>query len=504
MATSNNDYKNINIYTDQDLLNLLDLNINDLNTNDILNKTTFYIEKFINEDNNDMISFFKETQNRLLKFYSELKKQSNDWLINQNLKQDDDNENRRITDRKNKVQTFNNNHLPMKREALGIGQTHSIPVLQGQLNPNLKNITTRIINIDSKFRQNNIPALKKIDYSSISQPVSESTWSSTHFSLDLSDQLTNTLSIKLSTLQIPFTWYNIDHHYGNNYFNIIINNDIHRIELESGNYSLKVLLAKLNSVNLHGIKFNFNKLKHKLELESCSLGDITVEFYNSNGNNKFNYTLGWLLGFRNKEYKLSNIKKYEAEAVPDISGPKYFLLVVDDYCINRLNKGLVSIQDTENKLSMPKYYKVGNIQHNNNALPQIVKPECSYEENPFGEPHPVNTPFYTQNKPTSITQSQQYSLNEIIKNRKNSPNMKIQSPNTNDILAVIPISVGDSKFGDTVVEHDMGIGGNIRNYFGPVDIERLEIKLLDDNGNILNLNGNDWSFTMISEHLYQY
>ena len=88
MANSDDDYKNINIYTDQDLLNLLDLNINDLNTKDILNKTTFYIEKFTNEDNNDMVVFFKETQNRLLKFYSELKSQSKDWWTNQNLKQD--------------------------------------------------------------------------------------------------------------------------------------------------------------------------------------------------------------------------------------------------------------------------------------------------------------------------------------------------------------------------------------------------------------------------------
>ena len=140
MANSDDDYKNINIYTDQDLLNLIDLNINDLNTKDILDKTTFYIEKFTNEDNNDMIAFFKETQDRLLKFYSEFKKQSSDWWINQNLNQDNDNDNdnRRITDRKNKIQTFNNNHQPMKREALGINQTHSIPILQGQLNPNLK------------------------------------------------------------------------------------------------------------------------------------------------------------------------------------------------------------------------------------------------------------------------------------------------------------------------------------------------------------------------------
>jgi hypothetical protein len=37
-----------------------------------------------------------------------------------------------------------------------------------------------------------------------------------------------------------------------------------------------------------------------------------------------------------------------------------------------------------------------------------------------------------------------------------------------------------------------------------VNIERLRIKLLDENGNILNLNGADWSVTIIAEVLYQY
>ena len=43
-----------------------------------------------------------------------------------------------------------------------------------------------------------------------------------------------------------------------------------------------------------------------------------------------------------------------------------------------------------------------------------------------------------------------------------------------------------------------------RKYFGPVTIERLKIKLLDDNNNIVNLHGHDWSCTFIIDQLYQY
>ena len=45
---------------------------------------------------------------------------------------------------------------------------------------------------------------------------------------------------------------------------------------------------------------------------------------------------------------------------------------------------------------------------------------------------------------------------------------------------------------------------NERVYFGPVDIERVRVRLIDDKGNTVNLNGVDWSFTLSIEQLYQY
>jgi len=40
---------------------------------------------------------------------------------------------------------------------------------------------------------------------------------------------------------------------------------------------------------------------------------------------------------------------------------------------------------------------------------------------------------------------------------------------------------------------------NERIYFGP-DISRMRVVLRDDKGNIVNLNGADWSFSLISTH----
>jgi hypothetical protein len=43
-----------------------------------------------------------------------------------------------------------------------------------------------------------------------------------------------------------------------------------------------------------------------------------------------------------------------------------------------------------------------------------------------------------------------------------------------------------------------------RDYFGPVTIERVGVELQDDKGNLLDLNGVDWSFTFKVKQLYQY
>jgi len=43
-----------------------------------------------------------------------------------------------------------------------------------------------------------------------------------------------------------------------------------------------------------------------------------------------------------------------------------------------------------------------------------------------------------------------------------------------------------------------------REYFGPVTLRRLRVRLLNDKGYTIDLNGMDFSFALIIEHLYQY
>jgi hypothetical protein len=52
---------------------------------------------------------------------------------------------------------------------------------------------------------------------------------------------------------------------------------------------------------------------------------------------------------------------------------------------------------------------------------------------------------------------------------------------------------------------DAGLSNQLnrtRDYFGPVDIQRLHIRILDEYGRILDLNHMDWSMTLTFDSMY--
>jgi hypothetical protein len=80
-----------------------------------------------------------------------------------------------------------------------------------------------------------------------------------------------------------------------------------------------------------------------------------------------------------------------------------------------------------------------------------------------------------------------------------------KAPTSSDILGIVPVKTSAGvPTGSLLVEFSGSLQDNMRTYFGPVNIERMSVKLLDDKGNILNLNGNDWCVTLVCECLYQY
>jgi hypothetical protein len=70
-----------------------------------------------------------------------------------------------------------------------------------------------------------------------------------------------------------------------------------------------------------------------------------------------------------------------------------------------------------------------------------------------------------------------------------------------NIIAKIPLRNGKLSF--TIDENDKNPLIKIRRYNGPVNINKIEIKLLDKFGDVIDLNHMDWSFSLELEILYE-
>jgi hypothetical protein len=217
-----------------------------------------------------------------------------------------------------------------------------------------------------------------------------------------------------------------------------------------------------------------------------------------------------------------------ATGMLDLNGTKYLILVIDDYNQNHVNNSLVSITQFSNTLKIPDYYSpdipytcVAPGQPQSNSLQTLMSETMSNAVlNNSNNSSSVDDGILIANKynveytqtqivlpsaPRTLTNAQIYTINEINKNNNNLTNYLAKAPTSSDILGMIPVktSVGVTT-GSLLVEFSGSLQDNKRTYFGPVNIDRMAVKLLDDKGNILNLNGMNWSITLICECLYQY
>lgn len=538
---------NIKNYTIPELLTILNLEYIDVEQ--ITEQTNTYIEKFTKEKKPEMITFFQEMQSVLLNYAEDLEtsdtavssnsanKQTDSWFQNQYLKQKNQLQSDKVTDRKQQIDVYDNTHVPMKQKQLGVANNFVVNVAQDTLNPNLKNSTQRLVNLDSQFRQ-----------------VAGIGDSSTDYTCDLSDPLTNVLSLRLYSFQIPYTWYAIDYSYGNT--SIWISNSDRTINTQiavtPGNYSpgdfVTELATAFTNAGFSGVSgsttnssaqiyCNPNNAKITLNLYGIT-GPFTIDttttitFFDYTAKLKeqepggiqpqsyINQTLGWIMGYRLPYISVSETGNV-APAVLDLNGPKYLIISIDDYNQNHINNGLVSITELSKTLKMPNYYSpdlpyqittpVSNLQSNINSI------NTQYALNPNGLIQEDSGDLLTDklnasfkkipqllpSAPRTLTQSQLYTINEIIKNNDNNSNFRTMAPTTTDVFALIPVKA-NMPTGRTYVEFSGSLQDNTRTYFGPVNIDRLRVRLLDDKGNVLDLHGGEWSITIISENLYQY
>jgi len=196
----------------------------------------------------------------------------------------------------------------------------------GILNPLERRTFIRIVNIDTKFRDNYDTTL------------------SSDFSFDLPMRFNNVVSMDLSSFEFPSRYY-LTSIPGNNYyyFTLEINYDIKYVCIPTQIHNFTDLIDYLNSYFQkigEPITFSFTITNPLIQAGIVTINSgvggpiFKVDFSSLPQDNRpLSSNLGWLLGFRHSLYEGSNT--YTSESLANDIGDRYLFLVVDEFCNNK-------------------------------------------------------------------------------------------------------------------------------------------------------------------------
>lgn len=372
---------NINDYTDQELYEILDL----LNPTDreLEAKIIFFIKKYEDIGTGSsikIVKFFEDVYNHFFdtdeyeEGYEE-KDNTTEGFENVNTSYSDEAKQNYISndykEPNGNIITSGGTIIPSpqvtnEKRNENVVFTTNLEYTKDPLNPLLKQTTSRIISIDSQYRD-------------------DKTSLSTDFSCELSEPLRDVVSMKLYSFQIPYTWYTIGQSYGCNFFYLKgitngINNGNHDISfsINPGNYTPNELaIAVQNSIiNARNIYSDVSFATTNISYNSnTSLSTLTVDINNQFSENgyymKFPYftspyrndslrndSIPAFLGFETNEYNTNSIKS--AYNLPLINDP-----------INKTNdnNNIFFVNESNNYFTVIKY--IGPDEYNSDSIVDI-------------------------------------------------------------------------------------------------------------------------------------
>lgn len=410
----------------------------------------------------------------------------------------------------------------------------STPVFQtdvrrGSINPDMKNTVTRMVNLDSSYRE----------------LIDADNAHTDSYTCVLSEPMNNVVSIALYSIEVPMSWYNFSAAKGNTSVTVSYSNTYNidtqtftstsytgLATIEDGNYTVgelvdKTLLA-INTAKLHligGGPADTTTLDATAYMVTATADHISGKYTWKIGgtfqlNDAFvvqltwydptvascpsvtsiNNNLGWCLGFRSEKTTLfqaydpntasgvpvtASRTSVKVPSLPNVYGTKYIVLRLNDFRANRLNKGLIGIRTFRDKY-----------------IPPLTPPETNARLTAWSA--------QTNAKgPRRLTMAQMFAANAIQTNNIPTPRVRNATmQDETDILAKIPIKRTMAEWladpGKLYVEFSGSLQTPVREYFGPCNIGTLSLSLCDDKGNLLELNGHDWSCTLLVTHLYAY
>jgi hypothetical protein len=282
----------------------------------------------------------------------------------------------------------------------------------------------------------------------------------------------------------------------------------------------KITLFDEDNLQYAKFRMNVNKTYYASDFKLVFYDAISFVYCNIGvtQNATWDSTLGWLLGFHSfTEYALSDFTQitesslssenykynvfdsqnykyaysYNAptkkiavigDVVLNTNLYNYFLIVLDDFIQNHVNSGLITITSLENDIALPTYAS-----------------RISYQCDPVTG---LKTAVSATNKlNTDLTSKQLYAMNQIIENRRTKSRSYASGPYLKDVFALIPMKMTGMQFGQTYMEFGGTLQNQDRKYYGPVRIQKLSIKLMNDKGQTVDLNGANFSICLVCEIL---
>ena len=194
---------------------------------------------------------------------------------------------------------------------------------------------------------------------------------------------------------------------------------------------------------------------------------------------------------------VNNYNFYNIANVPiNLIASDYLFVCINDFNQNRSSDGIITVAAQESinyKLSSTKMATWSSATDLNGQILDLNSNLISYKDANTGEQKELFVPSLQK----KLTQAQIYSLNEINLNKKKQTDLNYDLTKIENVLAAVTFKNGENI---EVIENNL----RKREYFGPVKIDRLEIMLKNSKGNLINLNGQDWTFNIVLEQLYQY
>ena len=362
--------------------------------------------------------------------------------------------------------TFNGSNYVMNKETIS---TNEIIEPKKYLNP-VEAYTTQI----ARSNLNNLKRkviTQTIIFNSIYREDSLNT-PSTDFTINLPNYLKNVLSMRLSSLQIPNVIYCISSKKQNNQMYISdTSNTLVKIVFPDGNYSISEFVNILNSL-IQLTDSNYD----------ASYNNYTKQITISNSNNTFNmcFTQNVVINTGNI-YQTHDTSCIGNKPIIDISNCD--VIKNSTFVYNQHNCNNININQVYNTLGWIMGYRATSYSNNQ-----------SYTTEGLYNGLATDYIYFNLN---DFNNSQSQSIIGLFSNSM----VSSSNSSTSNILGMIPLTSNNWQVcfvnGNDLIEKK-------REYFGPVNIYKLKIQLLDQYGDIIDLNNMDFSFSIETETGYDW